>query len=222
MCSFYVRAQPLTGIVTNGETLLPLAHVSVLDITTGQTAATGLQGSFTIDAKPGDKLSFSFSGFHTIDRIAEYTDSMHVALLPLSVNLPAYTLHEFSKYEQDSMELTTLYSKELNKKPVKTKVEYNGCINISGLIGGPVQRMSKSYKQNKRFKAAFKKDMEQKFVDTRYKPTLVATLTGLSGDSLIVFMNTHPMDYVFARAATELEIKAWIRSSYKEFIGRKT
>jgi hypothetical protein len=58
--------------------------------------------------------------------------------------------------------------------------------------------------------------MEQKFIDTRYTPELVTKLTGYTGDTMILFMNTYPMDYSFARAASDLELKMWIRNNYKE------
>jgi hypothetical protein len=59
--------------------------------------------------------------------------------------------------------------------------------------------------------------MEQKYVDTRYTASLVNKLTGLSGDTLATFMNTYPMEYEYARHATDLELKAWVRDNYKDY-----
>ena len=210
-----VSGQTLKGIIKDGESFLPLPNVIILDLATGQSSTSNAAGYFELPTKPGNKLSLSFNGYHTIERLAIVSDTLHVEMLPLTVQLPAYTLHELSQFQKDSTEMATLYSSELNKQKINPKVSMNGGLAVSGLISAPAQRLSRSYKQNKKFKAAYKKDMEQKYIDTRYKPDLVTTLTGLTGDDLLFFMNSNPMDYAFARSATDLEVKAWIRDNYR-------
>ena len=142
---------------------------------------------------------------------------MHFELRSISVKLPDYEVRGLTPFQKDSLEMTELYSKELSKKKINPSVSFGGGLIVSGLIGAPVQRLSRSYKRNKRFKENLKKDMEQKYIDTRYTPVLTSALTGLSGDSLGLFMNTYPMNYTFARTAGDLELKAWIRNNYKEY-----
>jgi hypothetical protein len=161
------------------------------------------------------------AGYHAVERTASLKDTLFVTLYPLTVHLNEFTLHEMTQFQKDSAELATTYKKELDKRPIKPKVKMDGGLSVSGLIGAPVQRMSRSYKQNKKFREAFQKDMEQRFIDTRYKPELVTSLTGMKGDSLVQFMNTHPMDYTFARTASDLEVKIWIRESYKAYLDGK-
>ena len=203
---FSVHGQTLKGTVVDGETLKPLHSVTIMNVVTGQTVTTDEQGYFSIPAAAGDAISFSYPGYHIIQRQATEAMNLQVALLPLTVRLPEYILRDYTPFQKDSIELTTLYSKELNTKPIKPSFSSANGGGFSGLIGGPVQKLSKSYKQNKRFKQNFKKDMEQKYIDTRYTPLLVTTLTGFTGDSLAIFMNTYPMEYTFARAATDLEL----------------
>jgi hypothetical protein len=47
---------------------------------------------------------------------------------------------------------------------------------------------------------------------------LVAALTGLTGDTVGYFMNANPMPFDYARAATDLELKMWIRYNYKQWL----
>ncbi len=213
-----VYGQILKGIVLNGETYKPMYMVTVQNLANGQSVQTDIEGNFSLSATIGDILSFSYNGFHTIQKTVSSYSDMGVELLPISVRLPEYTVHELTKFQKDSIEMTTLYSQELNKKKINPKVSTNGGLVVSGLIGAPVQRLSRSYKRNKRFKATFQKDMEQKFIDSRYKPELVTTLTGLKGDSLLQFMKIYPMDYAYARSVSDLEMKAWIRDNYREYI----
>lgn len=218
---FFAHAQLLKGTVMDGESAKPLHGVNITNLTTGMSTYTNKDGTYTLEAKNGDAITFVFLGYHASQKLTPVSSGvaeMKIEMLPLSVQLKEYVFHDYSPYQKDSAALADMYSTELTKKPIKPKIEFNGGIAVDGLIGAAVQRMSKSYKKNKAFKAAFKKDEEQKFIDTRYTPVLVTKLTGLTTDTLALFMNAYPMDYDFARAATDLELKGWIRNNYKEYL----
>ena len=222
MISFSIHAQVLKGIVVDGETRQPLYPVNVVDNANSQSTATNERGIYSLPARNGDVISFSFIGYHTIQRLATTDSSLRVELFPLSIGLQEYILRpDYTPYQKDSAEMAMLYSTELNKKAVKPKVGADNGLVVNGLIGSAVQKMSKSYKQNKKFKENFKTDEEQKFIDTRYTHKLTSVLTGITGDSLAIFMNTYPMEYKFARAATDLELKMWIRGNYKDYMKPK-
>ena len=212
------HGQMLRGTVIDGETTKPLYTATITNLSTEESVTTDALGNYTISAKNGDTLSFAFSGYRTKRTKALLGKALNVDLVPLSVKLPEFVLHEYTPYQKDSIEMTRLYSKELNAKAIKPGFSSANGGGFSGLIGGPVQKMSRSYKQNKRFKENFQRDMEQRFIDTRYTAALVTTLTGMTGDTLIFFMNTHPMDYDFARHATDLELKMWIRETYRAYL----
>ncbi len=212
-----MQAQSLKGIVTDGESSKPVAGAIVTNQATQQSTNTDEEGNFLLLARSGDIISVSFHGYHTIQRTATPGVLMHFELRSISVKLPDYEVRGLTPFQKDSLEMTELYSKELSKKKINPSVSFGGGLIVSGLIGAPVQRLSRSYKRNKRFKENLKKDMEQKYIDTRYTPVLTSALTGLSGDSLGLFMNTYPMNYTFARTAGDLELKAWIRNNYKEY-----
>jgi hypothetical protein len=217
-----VHGQTLKGIVIDGETRQPLYLANAIDNASSQSTATDEHGMFVLPVKKGDVISFSYIGYHTIRRLANTDSMLTVSMFPLSVSLQEYILHpDYTPYQKDSAEMATRYSTELNKKPLKISFNPANGGGFSGLIGAPVQKLSKSYKQNKKFKENFQKDQEQKFIDTRYTPQLTSALTGFSGDSLAVFMNTYPMEYKFARSATDLEVKMWIRQNYKEYLKPK-
>ncbi len=217
-----VHSQTLRGIVIDGETKQPLYLVNAIDNASSQSTATDERGAFVLPTKNGDVISFSYIGYHTIQRLAATDSVLTVSMFPLSVSLQEYILHpDYTPYQKDSAEMATRYSTELNKKPIKIGFNSANGGGFSGLIGAPVQKMSKSYKLNKKFQENYKKDQEQKYIDTRYTPELTTALTGYAGDSLAIFMNTYPMEYKFARSATDLEIKMWIRQNYKDYLKPK-
>lgn len=89
---------------------------------------------------------------------------------------------------------------------------------IKAPISGFIEKRQKKYKRLKAFQKRYIETETQNFIDSRYSPVSVTQLTQLIGDSLITFMQAYPMPYSFARGASELEIKMWIRHNYKEWI----
>ncbi len=218
LLSLGVQGQTLYGIVVNGETGKALPHVMVMNVTTQKSAQTNEHGDYSIPAKDGDMISYTLEGFHPIRRLAHTGKYITTELFILSTTLQEYILRpDYTPFQKDSAELSELYAKELSTTAVKPGFSSANGGGFQGLIGSAVQKMSKSYKQNKQFKEDFQHDIEQKFIDTRYTQALVKELTGLTGDDLVHFMNSYPMDYDFARHGTDLEIKVWIRDNFKQY-----
>jgi carboxypeptidase-like protein len=217
-----VCGQTQKGIVVDGGTARPLSPATIVNLSTRQSAYSDIQGNYELPAKAGDTLSFSYSGYHPVLKPANPYEMLLTELLPLNVDLQEHVVHNLTPFQKDSIEMTTMYSKELNTKPVKIGFSSANGGGVTGLIGAPVKKMSRSYKRNKKFKENFKQDMEQKYIDTRYTPSLVASITRFTGDSVFVFINSYPMEYNFARTATDLELKMWIRNNYKEYIKSQT
>jgi TonB-dependent starch-binding outer membrane protein SusC len=59
--------QNITGTILDGRTNTPLPDVSVVVKGKGTGAKTGPNGEYTIKAKPGDVLAFSFAGYETYE-----------------------------------------------------------------------------------------------------------------------------------------------------------
>jgi CarboxypepD_reg-like domain len=214
---FAANGQMVWGVVIDRETAKPLYPVAILNLATRETTNTDEQGKYSIHARSGDTLAFSLAGYRTGTFYAVPGIPLEVHLVPFNVKLPAYVLHDMTNFQRDSVAKTQLYSKELNQRPVKVGWSSANGGGFSGLIGGPIQKISRSYKQNKRFKKNFNDDLQQQFIDTRYTPALVNSLTRLTGDTLLFFMNHYPMEYDFARRGSDLEIKIWVRENFKNF-----
>lgn len=194
-----------------------MADVTVVNLNDGSTATTDSRGNFSIAANAGDRLQFTTTGYTTeIVNVPPNIPLLKVQLSQQNIHLKEFVLHsELTPFQKDSVAMHDLYQQELERKRIKPKVTG---LTVENPISSLAQAVSKRYKQNKQFKATFLKDEQQKFIDTRYTPKLVTTLTGFRGDSLAVFMNAYPMDYLFARAATDLELKMWVRDNYKRYI----
>ena len=208
--AFRVAAQTLSGTISDSTTGAPLQDVSVLNIGTRQSAESNAEGHFTIAALPGDSVSF-FSMGYVPAGIRVKGSVADIRMAGRRVDLKEFVLHSpLSPYQMDSMARRELYRQELGTEPVKP--HYTG-LGVDNLFSAIAQHFSRKYKQNKKFKKTFEQDERQHFIDSRYTPGL----TPLTGDDLAVFMNTFPMDYSFARSATDLELKMWIRNNYKRY-----
>ena len=80
------------------------------------------------------------------------------------------------------------------------------------------EKLSKRSRRIFRFQKSFNYWEDQKFIESRYTPELVQQLTKLQGDTLAWFINANPIASDYARVASELELKMWIRDNYKAWL----
>jgi len=212
-------AQVINGIVIDEEDKSAIASVSVQNKKTGYVALTDAMGHFSIAAQPGEVLTFSHLSYGPFSRKVVQTDfggSMTINLTSVDHRLQQVIVSGKTKYQQDSTERHVLFDHELNR-PLVPKPKYLG-LGCAGCFGWLADKITGNSKKSKHFRNRFAADDELSFIDSRYNPDIVGILTGLEDrDSIAAFMFRYPMDYQFARAATELEIKAWVRYNYREY-----
>lgn len=210
-CNTYLFAQTIQGTVTDmdGSTL---PAVAVNNKTKGQVTLTDADGHYSIAANKGDNLEFSYLGYYTMTMIMPEDGSV---FRRISLKKKLFSLDEvvigpgWTPYQMDSIERRKTYKFALDRK--KERSVFSPATAIA-------DNFSAKAKQRWRFQKNFAKWEDQKFVDTRYTPEEVATLTGLRGDTLAAFINAYPMPADYARTATDLEIKMWIKYNYRIWI----
>lgn len=198
--------------MTEAQTGKSLYPVSVINVSTQQTVYTNQFGAFTINATEGQQLVFSMVGYKEQRKYitAELLKTgIKVALPILSYELNEFVLRpNYTPYQLDSLKRRSTYKRTL---------AWQRTNSIMSPVSFVADRISKKSRSRLQFQRNFNKWESEKFIDTRYTPELVSQLTGLTEDSLGYFMNAYPMDYDYARAATDLELKMWIRFHYKEW-----
>lgn len=82
LLSFIIFAQTkkITGVVTDKTTNAPLAGVTVS--TKNKTAVTDVNGSFSIDASIGDKLTLSYVGTKPLKVVIDKTENLSIRFEP--------------------------------------------------------------------------------------------------------------------------------------------
>ncbi len=207
-------AQTLQGVVTDAATGKPLYLVSVLNEKTNKMATTDANGFYSIMAEQGQSIRFSCIGFKTIHRVKP--PSVIISTANIDMERDESELKEFvfrssrlSQYQLDSIERQQTYKIQLQRRPP------NAVMSPASALA---ELFSKKAKRTYQFQKDFAEGEINKFIDTRYTAALVTKLTGITGDTIGHFMYAFPMPYDFARNATDLELKMWIRSSYKEWL----
>jgi hypothetical protein len=216
LLSVTAHAQTMQGTVADALTGRPLIAVTIVNTSTQQVTTTNDNGLYTILAKEGDVIAFSFIGY----RVAERRKPPAVIIANVNVQLEPteYQLKEFqfrprhlTQYQVDSIERVKTYRIQLQRMPPSPFVSPVSAI---------AEKFSKKAKRTYQFQKDFAAGEKDKFIDTRYTSTVVSRLTNLKDDSLGNFMNAFPMPYEFARVASDLEVQMWIRNNYKAWIKR--
>jgi hypothetical protein len=120
---------------------------------------------------------------------------------------------KWTKYQRDSAERVAIYRTPLGRtRPSAATSPFSAVAEM----------FSKKAKTVYEFQKTFAQGEAERFIDTKYNPAIVQKLTGATGDSIAHFMYAYPMPYDFARTCTDLELKMWIRSSYRKWLGDST
>ncbi len=215
LLAYGVHAQVVKGVVTNMQTGEPLSVVTVVNTVTQQSVYTDNEGKFIITAKSGERLTFSYMGYKTVERTAPPAINigvMRVEMTPLSIELNELVVRPgYTEYQRDSVERREIYSRTLAQKKRTS-------------IMSPVSLIADKFSKRRKRIYAFQKSFyyweDQLFIDSRYTPELVSKLTGLTGDTLAHFMNAYPMPVDYARTATDLELKMWVRYNFKQWLNK--
>jgi hypothetical protein len=204
---FYVR-----GVVLDSAGNLGMAKVSIENRNTAKGVFSSSTGEFVILAKEGDYLIFSSVGFKEAGmqvKAVHRNETVRIIMKPRSVQLKDVTITKgYTPYQLDSIKRASLYKDAFKYKQQKS---------IMSPISAVQQKFSKKHKNMRKFQSQIIGMEIEKFIDSRYNANLVGSLMGWGEDSSRLFMRENPMEYDFARTASELEIKLWIKYRAEQF-----
>ena len=213
-------AQVMEGLVIDNDNKTTIADVNIFNTRTGVSETSDKEGHYSIPAISGDTLLFRHVAYQTVTEVMTFvlgTKHKTILMQPSVYKLQETKITAYTRYQQDSIEKHTMYGHELNKTLVPTPKYYG--VACAGCIGWLADKITGNSKKPKQFRKQFADDDKNLFIDSRYTFPLVTVLTGISDtDSIAAFIYTYPMAYDFARQASDLEIKMWIRENYKQYL----
>lgn len=220
-CMHANAQQFLTGKIYKANSTEHLVSVSIHNITQQRYDLSEEDGSYRIQAAPGDHISFSSVGYKT-DTIT-VTAALLTAAYPVYMDIRAQTLQsvrvgQFSNYQLDSMdrrkEYAWVYEHENTPHLARDRQGADGV----GVTLNIFRNTSTAAKQRIRLSKRLEKEEEEYFVDSRYNKDYVTKITKLKGDSLADFMRRYRPSYDYCRKAANVDILVYINDSYKQYM----
>lgn len=223
----------ITGTVRDAASHLPLYLTTVLNKRSGEVILADSTGYYYINARNGDTLTYSFLGYYTRTYVVPsgLLRIIHdVELTSRSHTLTEVEIKALTPYQRDSLDRLETFKHYLDQ-PATHMVDlkshsvydvpnpnYNDAFGISL---DPFTLFSRKNRKKRRFGKMFPKFEQEAFINSRYTPGLVHQLTGLTGDSLALFLYKFRPSYKFTRISTDLVFWSWIKIQYHSWIKPK-
>lgn len=217
-----VRAQLITGTITDRQERTAIDMVLVTNKRTKADSRTNTYGRFQIQGLVGDTLLISHPAYSFRTFIVNATD------VRISMSANVHKLEEvevisgMTKFQRDSATRQAIYHKTLKDAQHKTKLSLSNGLALDGIFTSLAYKASGKGKRNKAFAKQLEEDNKMRFTQARYSKELVANLTPLRGDSIALFIEQNPIPYDFVRSAKDIELKMWVRQRYKNWIHTTT
>ncbi len=211
--------QFLTGKVYVKGSSDTLISVSIHNITQQRYDLSDEDGSYKIQAVPGDHIAFSSVG-HKADTIT-VTASILTASYPVYLEIKPQTLIEarvqYTNYQLDSMDRRKEYSwvYDHGNTPRVDRTRSGDGVGVDMNI---FRNASSPAKERERLQKRLQREEQEYYIDFRYNKEYVAQITRLHGDSLKTFMKKYRPSYEYCRKAATVDILVYINDCYKQYM----
>lgn len=207
----------IKGTVVDSATGKTMANVRIQNLNTREGVSSNGNGSFEWKDKVGEYLVFSYIGYRNL--VIQVKPEMDQTEQRFVMRYKPIQLKEVrvgpgpTEYQKDSMYRANMYEDAFTYQQKKS---------VMSPVSTLYDAFSKKQKAFRHFHEQIIDLEKQKFIDTKYSKELVMTLTKSNEDDAMDFMKAYPMEFEYARTASELEIKMWIKFYYQEYQKGKT
>jgi hypothetical protein len=212
--------QYLQGKIYEKGSTDSLISVSIHNITIQRYDLSEEDGTYKIQASPGNHIAFSSVGFKT-DTIT-VTASLLTADCPIYLDIRPVTLQavrvgELSNYQLDSIDRHREYSWIYDRTPTP-RFDPDRKGDGVGIQMNVFRKTSTPAKQRERLEKRLVREEQDYYVSFRYNKDYVAKITHLAGDSLKDFMKKYRPSYDYCRKAAMVDILVYINDCYKLYM----
>jgi hypothetical protein len=219
MLRMTVAAQSIRGEVLGIDDKQPVQDVAIENIYTSLTVTSAENGGFLIAGSGGQLLEFKKPGYKTARvRIPQgYIPSyfrilMQKGISPIA-NKDVYAGAN-NRYDprEDSIRYRELFKHELDFPKMSTL----------DMIKSPFSALSKKNRQIWQFQEDYDNFQKEKYVDRTFNENTVARFTGLTGDSLHVYMRRYRPTYEQLRGMNDYTFYNFVKTTAQRFRSRDT
>ncbi|PUZ30328.1 CarboxypepD_reg-like domain-containing protein [Chitinophaga costaii] len=209
----------VTGTVLD-ENKLVMPGASVLNKNTGKRNYADAGGFYKIDAHQGDSIIFTFVGYITQTIAVPQSSGTYTKNILLDKQqrfLPSLEVKsQYTPYQLDSIDRRAQFQPWLDAKDIP--LAGNATPEGFGISVSPITRFSRKEKDKRKFQKIYVQNEMEKYIDSRYTPLLVSHVTGMKGDSLLLFMQKFRPQYNVLRQQPSEELIYWIADNYHGWI----
>jgi CarboxypepD_reg-like domain len=228
-CIFSMAFAPLvnaqvtvTGMISDSNKLV-LPYATVSNLNNGKRSLSDQGGYYKITGNRNDRIVITFVGYKPDTIIVSQssgTETINVTMESAGKFLKGVEVtSQYTPYQLDSMERRNQYGYILDQP--NQQLAGGSTPQGAGIVISPITRFSKKEKQKRQFKKNYEQMEKEKFIDSRFTPLLVNKVTGLTGDSLHLFMRDNYPDYNTMRTIANNDLLYWITDKYKAWMNKK-
>lgn len=215
--SAFSQDKNLGGIVFDKETKFRLNRVKILNTRSQISVFNNTKGEFFIDAKAGDLLISSLSGYKNDTLRVVNQTSLVIYLKRLAIRLPEVVFKDSvlsakAKYEETKKEFNKLYRIGNNKDIINVGPGGAG-LGIDAIWSA----FSKEGRNARRLLEVMERDYQNAIIDQVFNRELVSRSTGLKGDKLLIFMLNFRPSYAFVVKANDYDLVSYIKQAFMRF-----
>jgi len=211
----------ISGIIKGDSEILVSA--TIRNISRHTINISDLGGNYRIAAEVGDILIFSHLGYISdtivVDNIM-FDDRLPIDLKMKISYLQSVEVDEMARYRLDSLSRREDYDYIFNNKNAKSLWDNKLSGDGRGVNFSPIGHWSSNEKQKRKLKERLERDDKEEFIYYKFSRR-IPKLTGLTGDSLITFINKYKPTYDYCLNATNLDMLIYINDKLILFKKKK-
>ena len=211
-----------TGTIYSSDSSLLIKNVDVINQRTKQMIRSDFDGSFGIDARPSDSITFVHPHWNSLSVLAEHLGK-NVFLQKKSIVLEEIVVMGNTKAAR-LKELESM-KKDIN---VKGGIYYSGEPPWYLLLpfGMPTvtyfyEKFSKAGRNARRFTAFMQEEIKNMEVDQIFNKASITDIIPMDNEELELFMVEYRPDFETAQYWTTYDLHVYLKKYYKEFKEKK-
>lgn len=200
------QALLIRGDISDFQNRELINGADLINIHTHEQATTDEMGQFAMHVENGQLLEIRKFGYKLL-RVRIPPGNIPSYFKLMMVKLPNMETTIDNQYQRDSQSMRDLY---------KTYLDFPTLTGIEA-INHPFSAMSKRNRQIWAFQKEFSQFEQQKFIDYKFNEKLVRQLTGLSGDSIAVYLSRFRPTYEQLVNMNDYAFYSYVKKSVEIF-----
>lgn len=218
----FAQEKTIQGIVFDRESKQRLTHVYIYNTRSSKGFFNNSKGEFNTVARQGDVLLAALEGYSPDTLSVGTSNTLIFYLKRTSIRLKEVIVKDTMNAPADKLKQAQKdYHDAFRKGDTRDIFAQGGSTGAGGAglnISNLYNLLSREGRNARQLQRIIERDYREAMIDYRYNPSLVSSVTGLSGEKLTDFIQQYRPGYDFAIEANDYELIAYIKSCYRQYL----